>query len=116
MPSTFNLSSLIVPQKIVYNNEDTVFTWIRQWVKFLKFDWNKIMSMFSKVNLIFIFPQIWTYNLSGFLWFPTWRIVFNFSASGCPLANKHKLQRQLLASLDCQDSDLAKSLKMDGIV
>ncbi|CAC5386209.1 MYT1 [Mytilus coruscus] len=37
-------------------------------------------------------------------------------ASGCPLANKHKLQRQLLASLDCQDSDLAKSLKMDGIV
>jgi hypothetical protein len=38
------------------------------------------------------------------------------SASGCPLANKHKLQRQLLASLDCQDSDLAKSLKMDGIV
>lgn len=37
-------------------------------------------------------------------------------ASGCPLANKHKIQRQLLASLDGQDPDLAKSLKLDGVV
>ncbi|KAK3089153.1 hypothetical protein FSP39_001302 [Pinctada imbricata] len=37
-------------------------------------------------------------------------------ASGCPLANKHKLQRQLLANLDGQDPELAKSLKMDGVV
>ncbi|XP_076082290.1 uncharacterized protein LOC143053267 isoform X2 [Mytilus galloprovincialis] len=46
----------------------------------------------------------------------TGKYLSHRSASGCPLANKHKLQRQLLASLDCQDSDLAKSLKMDGIV
>lgn len=44
-------------------------------------------------------------------------ILFSvFSASGCPLANKHKIQRQLLASLDGQDPDLAKSLKLDGVV
>jgi hypothetical protein len=45
-----------------------------------------------------------------------WVNILDSKVSGCPLANKHKLQRQLLASLDCQDSDLAKSLKMDGIV
>ncbi|XP_033737729.1 myelin transcription factor 1-like isoform X5 [Pecten maximus] len=46
----------------------------------------------------------------------TGKYLSHRSASGCPLANKHKLQRQLLASLDGQDPELAKSLKMDGVV
>ncbi|XP_062620302.1 myelin transcription factor 1-like [Saccostrea cucullata] len=46
----------------------------------------------------------------------TGKYLSHRSASGCPLANKHKIQRQLLASLDGQDPDLAKSLKMDGVV
>ncbi|XP_022315597.2 myelin transcription factor 1-like isoform X5 [Crassostrea virginica] len=46
----------------------------------------------------------------------TGKYLSHRSASGCPLANKHKIQRQLLASLDGQDPDLAKSLKLDGVV
>ncbi|OWF45746.1 Suppression of tumorigenicity 18 protein [Mizuhopecten yessoensis] len=46
----------------------------------------------------------------------TGKYLSHRSASGCPLANKHKLQRQLLASLDGQDPELAKALKMDGVV
>ncbi|KAL3869482.1 hypothetical protein ACJMK2_042159 [Sinanodonta woodiana] len=47
----------------------------------------------------------------------TGKYLSHRSASGCPLANRHKLQRQLIASLDGQsDLDLANSLKMEGLV
>ena len=39
-----------------------------------------------------------------------------FSASGCPLANKQRLQRQLIAGIENQDPILARSIKLEGSV
>nr|KAG5705843.1 hypothetical protein BaRGS_030733 [Batillaria attramentaria] len=36
------------------------------------------------------------------------------SASGCPLANKQRLQRQLIVGIENQDPVLARSIKLEG--
>lgn len=41
-------------------------------------------------------------------------MCFCCSASGCPLANKQRLQRQLIAGIENQDPALARSVKLEG--